>query len=86
MGHLVFAGLLDRPQVLAQHLAVDLAAFGVHKLSDDGKAIILLCGCVDLNQRHRKRLADWLAQAWGADVVHLTPPGKNDHPGQQTLF
>lgn len=52
----------------------------------DGKAIILLCGCADVNQCHRKILADWLAQAWSANVVHLTAPDTKAHPGQQTLF
>ncbi len=52
----------------------------------EGGAIILLCGCTDVNQCHRKLLADWLAQAWSADVVHLTPPDKNAQPGQQKLF
>ena len=52
----------------------------------EGKAIILLCGCPDVTQCHRKLLANWLAQAWAADVVHLTPPARHDHPRQATLF
>jgi uncharacterized protein (DUF488 family) len=51
----------------------------------EGKAIILLCGYADVNQCHRKALADWLAQAWSASVVHLTPPAKPELPGQARL-
>jgi uncharacterized protein (DUF488 family) len=39
-----------------------------------GKAAILLCGCRDVNVCHRKVVAERLAQAWQADVVHLTRP------------
>ena len=51
-----------------------------------GKAIILLRGCGNVNQCHRKLLAERLADAWSADVVHLTPPTKNAPPGQKRLF
>ncbi len=49
------------------------------------KAIILLCGCKDVTQCHRKLLAERLAEAWSADVVHLTPPAKQESPGQARL-
>ena len=51
----------------------------------EGKAIILLCGCKDVTQCHRKLLAERLAEAWAADVVHLTTPAKQDFPGQARL-
>jgi hypothetical protein len=62
------------------------ATAGSDRVSTDGKPIILLCGCPDVTQCHRKLLADRLAQAWSEDVVHLTPPDKNAQPGQATLF
>jgi uncharacterized protein (DUF488 family) len=37
------------------------------------KAIVLLCGCADVNACHRKVLAERLAGLWGAQVVHLSP-------------
>jgi uncharacterized protein (DUF488 family) len=57
----------------------------LRELSADGKAVVLLCACRDVNVCHRKVLAEWLAQVWSADVVHLTPPDKNAQPGP-TLF
>ena len=59
-----------------------------------GRSVILLCGCPDVNQCHRKTLADWLAQSWQGQVVHLTPPKQDrlTHPDngssghQPTLF
>jgi uncharacterized protein (DUF488 family) len=41
-----------------------------------GKAVVLLCGCADINTCHRKVLAERLAERWGAEVVHITPPPK----------
>ena len=51
-----------------------------------GKAVVLLCGCPDVNQCHRKLLADWLAKLWKAEVVHLTRPDNQISSGQGTLF
>jgi uncharacterized protein (DUF488 family) len=54
-----------------------------------GKAVVLLCGCADINTCHRKILAERLAQRWGAEVVHLTPPPKTAKPepsGRSKLF
>ena len=51
----------------------------------EGGAIILLCGCADVTQCHRKVLAERLAEAWSANVVHLTSPAKQDFPGQARL-
>lgn len=51
-----------------------------------GRAIILLCGCTDLNQCHRKLLAGRLARSWGAGVVHLTRPDDQISIVQPTLF
>lgn len=52
----------------------------------EGKAIILFCGCRDVNVCHRKVLADWLAKSWGTDVVHLTRPDNQISSSQPTLF
>jgi hypothetical protein len=30
-------------------------------------------------------MAERLAEAWSADVVHLTPPAKHESPGQAKL-
>jgi hypothetical protein len=38
------------------------------------------------NVCHRKVLAARLAQAWKADVVHLTRPDNEISSGQPTLF
>jgi uncharacterized protein (DUF488 family) len=59
----------------------------LRELAATGKAIVLLCGCRDVNVCHRKVLADWLAQAWQADVVHLTRPDNEiSSGGQPGLF
>ena len=52
----------------------------LREIAATGKAIVLLCGCRDINVCHRKVLADRLAQAWGAEVVHLSPPPKVKPP------
>jgi uncharacterized protein (DUF488 family) len=39
-----------------------------------------------VSQCHRKVLADWLAKAWGAEVIHLAPRAKHDTSGQPKLF
>jgi uncharacterized protein (DUF488 family) len=49
-----------------------------------GKAIILLCGCPDVNTCHRKLLAAWLASLWHAEVVHLARPQSLTHPDNKT--
>ena len=41
-----------------------------------GRAVVLLCGCPDVNVCHRKILAERLAEQWDAEVVHVTPPPK----------
>jgi uncharacterized protein (DUF488 family) len=59
-----------------------------------GKAVVLMCACRDINVCHRKVLAEWLAQAWKADVVHLAPsrveglthPDNGSSSTQSTLF
>ena len=45
-------------------------------LRDAGKAVVLLCGCADINVCHRKILAERLAEQWDAEVVHVTSPPK----------
>lgn len=55
-------------------------------LAFGGKAINLLCSCPDVTQCHRKVLPDWLAQAWKAEVVHLTRPDNGISSGQPKLF
>jgi uncharacterized protein (DUF488 family) len=54
-----------------------------------GKAVVLLCGCPDVNVCHRKVLAERLAQRWGAEVEHVVPPPKIPKPepsGPPKLF
>ena len=54
-----------------------------------GRAVVLMCGCPDVNVCHRKILTERLAQRWGAEVIHLTPPTKTAKPvpsGQSSLF
>jgi uncharacterized protein (DUF488 family) len=53
-----------------------------------GKAVVLMCGCRDVNVCHRKVLAQRLAELWGADVIHLTAPAKlkPEIVGQSRLF
>ena len=41
-----------------------------------GKAVVLMCGCPDINTCHRKVLAERLAKQWGAEVVHVAAPPK----------
>ncbi|MCY2924878.1 MAG: DUF488 domain-containing protein [Planctomycetota bacterium] len=63
----------------------ELLALSAVEGASGGRAIILLCGCKDVTQCHRKLLAERLAEAWSADVVHLTPPAKPESPGQARL-
>ena len=58
----------------------------LRELTDAGKAVVLLCGCRDVNVCHRKVLAEWLAQSWKADVVHLTRPDNGISSNQPALF
>jgi uncharacterized protein (DUF488 family) len=51
-----------------------------------GKAVVLMCGCRDVNVCHRKIVAEMLAQAWGAEVVHLTRPDNGISSSQPALF
>ena len=46
----------------------------LRKITAPGKAVVLLCGCRDVNVCHRKVVAEMLAATWEADVVHLTRP------------
>ena len=48
----------------------------LREITNTGKAVVLLCGCRDVNVCHRKVLAERLSQSWGAEVVHLTAPDK----------
>jgi uncharacterized protein (DUF488 family) len=45
----------------------------LREMTAGGKAVVLLCGCRDVNACHRKVLAERLAKAWGAEVSHLAP-------------
>jgi hypothetical protein len=49
-------------------------------LRNAGRAIVLLCGCPDVDVCHRKVLAERLAEQWDAEVVHMTPPPKVKPP------
>ncbi len=61
-------------------------AVRLQAIAAGGRAIILLCGCPDVNQCHRKVLVEWLAQTWKAEVVHLTRPDNGIRSGQAKLF
>jgi uncharacterized protein (DUF488 family) len=52
------------------------------------KAVVLMCGCRDVNICHRKVVAQRLAELWGAEVVHLAAPAKlkPEIVGQPKLF
>jgi hypothetical protein len=56
------------------------------ELASGGKAIILLCGCPDVAQCHRRILAERAAKLWDVEIEHLTSPGKHGHAGQTKLF
>ena len=58
----------------------------LREIAAAGQPVILLCGCANVNLCHRKLLAEWLAQAWGAEVVHLTHPDTQDGSNQLKLF
>jgi uncharacterized protein (DUF488 family) len=70
---------------------VDLAA-GAGKLADllaSGKAVVLMCGCPDVSECHRKTVAEYLGKLWNCEVEHLTPPPKpvkSARAQQPTLF
>ena len=58
-------------------------------LKNTGKAVVLMCGCPDVNVCHRKVLAERLAKRWGAEVVHVSAPPKTTKPepsGPPKLF
>ena len=58
-------------------------------LQNAGKAVVLLCGCPDVNVCHRKVLAERLAKRWDAEVEHVAPPPKPAKPepsGPPKLF
>ena len=58
----------------------------LRELTATGKAVVLLCGCRDVEVCHRKVLAQWLAKAWKAEVVHLTHLDNGNSGGQAKLF
>lgn len=58
----------------------------LREITATGKAVVLMCGCRDVNVCHRKVLAERLAQAWGAEIEHLTRPDKETSGGQKKLF
>jgi len=58
---------------------------GVSQLqsTDLPPVLVLMCGCADWRSCHRRLVADHLADAFDADVDHLSPP---EHPSQPSLF
>lgn len=52
------------------------------------QSVILLCGCADLRQCHRREVAHLLAEATGCPVEHWSdpPPTDPDAPQQLSLF
>ena len=81
-GNVNYKGTMAQVRILDFAAGVEI----VRELTKTGRAPILLCGCPDVNQCHRKILAARLAEAWGAEVEHITRPGKHDLPGQTNLF
>jgi uncharacterized protein (DUF488 family) len=47
-------------------------------------AVVLLCGCADVNVCHRKVVAARLAETWACPVEHLSRPSRD--PDQGRLF
>ena len=58
----------------------------LRQLTAGGKAVILLCGCRDVNVCHRTVLAERLAKEWDAEGSHLAAPDKQISSVQRTLF
>jgi uncharacterized protein (DUF488 family) len=58
----------------------------LREITTPGNAVVLLCGCRDVNVCHRKVLAEWLARTWQAEVVHLTRPDNVISSSQPKLF
>ena len=58
----------------------------LREIAAPGKAAVLLCGCRDVNVRHRKVVAEMLAQAWKAGAVHLTRPDNGVSSSHPKLF
>ena len=73
-------------QRLRELLGLDDTGPALRSFSGAGKAVILLCGCPDVNVCHRKLLADWLAHRWKTQVEHLTRPDNRNSGRQPTLF
>ncbi len=64
----------------------DAGEIRLREITATGKAVVLLCGCRDVNVCHRKVLAERLAQAWGTEVEHLTRPDNGMSGKQPKLF
>ena len=58
----------------------------LREITAPGKAIVLLCGCRDVNLCHRKVVAEMLAESWHAEIVHLPTPPKAAMASQSMLF
>ncbi|MBI5725030.1 MAG: DUF488 domain-containing protein [Planctomycetes bacterium] len=61
---------------------VDFATgrMAIEGLVRNGRSIVLMCGCRDVEVCHRKVLAERLARLWKVQVMHLSTPasGKDD--------
>ena len=57
----------------------------LRELIATGKAVVLMCGCRDVNVCHRKVVAERLASALHAEVEHLSPPAR-EVAQEPTLF
>ncbi len=82
LGNRNYKGTVDQIEIAD----FPVGAAKLQTIAADGRAIVLLCGCPDVAACHRKVLAEWLAQAWKAEVVHLTRPENGIRSGQATLF
>jgi uncharacterized protein (DUF488 family) len=58
----------------------------LHEITSTGKAVVLLCGCRDVNVCHRKVVAEMLAATWNGDVIHLTRPDNGVSGSHPKLF
>jgi uncharacterized protein (DUF488 family) len=59
---------------------------GIAQLEDASplpSTLVLMCGCADWRSCHRRHVATHLADAFDAEVEHLSPPG---NPSQPSLF
>lgn len=50
-------------------------------VANTGRPIILMCGCKDVQECHRRLVAKSLANRWGATITHIPTPPKKPSQG-----